>query len=119
MSWSPCVMEPDAFVQMPLSQTKAIQKLRYMTDLLSEDLLVAGPGALYLYASIDQEDTNWIIVLKDVGPDVSVRTAREGETVVPTNLPERELTKGWLKGSHRALDPKRSKPWRPWNRWNT
>jgi len=71
----------------------------------------SGPITLTLYAAIDQEDTNWIIVLKDVGPDVSVRTAREGERDVPSTLPERELTRGWLKASYRALDEKRSKPW--------
>lgn len=107
--------EPDAFLQMPLTHTKKIQRLRYMTDPLPQDTLVIGPSALYLFASIDQEDTNWIIILKDVGPDVSVMTAREGETEVPSDLPERELTRGWLKASHRALDPKRSKPWRPWH----
>jgi predicted acyl esterase len=107
--------EPDAFVQMPPTQTRTVQKLRYLTDPLPEDTLIAGPSALYLYASIDQEDTNWIIILKDVGPDVSVRTAREGETQIPDNLPERELVRGWFKASHRALDPKRSKPWKPWH----
>ena len=107
--------EPDAFVQMPPTQTRTVQKLRYLTDPLPEDTLIAGPSALYLYASIDREDTNWIIILKDVGPDVSVRTAREGETQIPDNLPERELVRGWLKASHRALDPKRSKPWKPWH----
>jgi predicted acyl esterase len=86
-----------------------------MTDPLAEDLWVIGPISLYLFASIDQDDTNWIIILKDIGPDVSVRTAREGEVFVP-DLPERELTRGWLKASHRALDPGRTKPWRPWHR---
>ena len=28
---------------------------------------------------------------------------------------QRELTRGWLKASHRAVDPVRSKPWRPWH----
>lgn len=107
--------EPNTFVQMPPTQTNKIQRLRYMTEPLAEDTLVIGPIALYLYASIDQDDTNWIVILRDVGPDVSVRTAREGEHDVPTNLPERELTRGWLKASHRAVDPKRSKPWRPWH----
>lgn len=107
--------EPDAFVQMPPTQTRKIQRLRYMTDPLPEDMLVIGPSVLCLYASIDQEDTNWIIILKDVGPDVSVQTAREGEKFVPANLPERELTRGWLKASHKAIDPKRSKPWKPWH----
>jgi len=86
-----------------------------MTDPLPEDTLVIGPSSLRLYASIDQEDTNWIVILKDVGPDVSVQTARPGETAAPADLPERELTRGWLKASHRALDPKRSKPWKPWH----
>jgi putative CocE/NonD family hydrolase len=107
--------EPDTFVQMPPTQTNEIQRLRYMTDPLPEDTLVIGPMALYLHAAIDQDDTNWIIVVKDVGPDVSVRTARPGEVDVPRNLPERELTRGWLKASHRALDPQRSKLWRPWH----
>ena len=107
--------KPDAFLQMPPTHTTKIQGLRYMTDPLPEDTLVIGPSALYLSAEIDQEDTNWIIVLKDLGPDVSVMTAREGETEIPGNLHERELTRGWLKASHRALDPKRSKPWRPWH----
>jgi predicted acyl esterase len=100
---------------MPPTQTSEIARLRYMTDPLPEDTLLIGPLALNLYAAIDQDDTNWIVVLKDVGPDVSVHTARPGETEIPTDLPERELTRGWLKASHRALDPERSKPWRPWH----
>ena len=56
------------------------------------------------------------MTLKDVGPDVSVMSVREGEREVPKNLPEREITRGWLKASHRALDPKRSKPWKPWHK---
>ncbi|MEK9280930.1 MULTISPECIES: CocE/NonD family hydrolase [unclassified Bradyrhizobium] len=108
--------EPDSFVQMPLTKTRKIQKLRYMTDPLPEDLLVAGPISLTLYAAIDDDDTNWIVVLKDVGPDVSVVTAREGERDVPTDLKERELTRGWLKASYRALDEARSKPWAPFHK---
>ncbi len=108
-------LEPDTFVQMPPTQTNDVACLRYMTDPLPEDVLIIGPSALYLHAAIDQDDTNWIVILKDVGPDVSVRTARPGEVDVPKDLPERELTRGWLKASHRAVDPKRSQPWRPWH----
>jgi uncharacterized protein len=106
---------PDAFVQMPPSQTTVIQKLRYLSEPLAQDTLIAGPAVLNLFAAIDQDDTNWIVVIKDVGPDVSVMTVREGERELPKNLPEREVTRGWLKASHRALDPKRSKPWKPWH----
>src|SRR5262249_3587727 len=70
---------PDAFAQMPASQTNRIQKLRYLSEPLPDDVTIAGPSVLHLYASIDQDDTNWIVMLKDVGPDVGVQTAREGE----------------------------------------
>ena len=108
-------LPPDAFVQMPPTQTNVVQRLRYLTDPLPADILVAGPSVLNLFAEIDQEDTNWFITLKDVGPDVSVRSVREGERELLRDLPERELTRGWLKASHRAIDLKRSKPWRPWH----
>jgi len=42
-----------------------------------------------------------------------VVTAREGERNVPTDLKERELTRGWLKASYRALDEERSTPAQP------
>ena len=105
---------PDTFVQMPPTQTKRIESLRYLSEPFARDMLIAGPIALTLYAAIDQEDTNWIVIIKDVGPDVSVRSVREGERDLP-DMPEREVTRGWLKASHRAVDPARSKPGRPWH----
>lgn len=107
--------QPDVFTQMPLTKTDKIERLRYMTAPLAEDLTIAGPISLTLHAAIDQDDTNWIVVLKDIGPDVSVRTARDGERQLPSDLPERELTRGWLKGSYRALNEERSKPGRPFH----
>jgi len=105
---------PDCFAQMPLTQTRTVQKLSYMTDPLPADIEVTGPLSLHFWAEIDQEDTNWIIILKDVGPDVSVQTAREGEMERP-RVPEREITRGWLKASHRAVDEKKSLPGRPFH----
>ena len=104
--------DPDCFAQMPLTQTRTVQKLRYLTDPLPEDLEITGPLSLHFWAEIDQEDTNWIIILKDVGPDVSVQTAREGEMERP-KVHEREVTRGWLKASHRTVDEKKSLPGRP------
>jgi predicted acyl esterase len=85
-----------------------------MTPPLAQDTLVVGPAALHLHASIDQDDTNWMVVLKDLGPDESVQTARD--TGPAPSLPEREVSRGWLKASHRALDPERSQPWKPWHK---
>ena len=47
---------PDSFVQMPPSQTKTVQKLRYLSEPLPHDVLIAGPSVLTLYAEIDQDD---------------------------------------------------------------
>jgi putative CocE/NonD family hydrolase len=108
--------EPDTFVQMPPTQTRTIQKLRYLSEPMSQDTLVIGPISLTLYAAIDQDDTNWIVILKDVGPDVGARTGRDGEMYLDPDLTERELTRGWLKASRRALDEERSTPWKPWHK---
>jgi putative CocE/NonD family hydrolase len=101
---------------MPPTLTREIAKLRYMTEPLHEEVTVVGPSAFYLYASIDQEDTNWFITLKDVGPDSFVRSGASGRTTFPPNMPERNVASGYLKASHRWFDPKRStigQPWRP------
>src|SRR5204863_10100837 len=70
---------PVAFLQMPPTQTNVVQKLRYLSEPLPHDVLIAGPSVLNLFAEIDQDDTNWIVILRDVGPDVSVMSVREGE----------------------------------------
>jgi uncharacterized protein len=108
--------EPDVFTQMPLKKTMNVTRLRYMTDPLAKDLTVVGPISLTLHAAIDKTDTNWIVILKDVGPDVSVVTAREKERTVPAGLPERELTRGWLKASYRAIDAARCKRGEPFHK---
>ena len=90
-------VSPNCFVQEPLTVTKEIKSLKYATPPLSEDTEVAGPVALYLYASIDRDDTNWLVGLYDENLDGSQVT----------------LTRGHLKASHRALDEGKSKPWRP------
>jgi putative CocE/NonD family hydrolase len=99
---------------MPLKQTRTVQTLKYMTDPLPKDLEITGPLSFHFWAEIDQEDTNWIIIIKDVGPDVSVHTAREGEIENPETF-EREVTRGWLKASHREVDESRSRPGQPWH----
>ncbi len=56
-----------------------------------------GPFQLGLRAASTAIDTDWIVKLQDVRPDGTVQ----------------DLTQGWLRASHRALDPLRSKPYRP------
>ena len=63
------------------------------------DFEVIGDVAFNFSASIDQDDTNWIVKLYDVAP----------------NGHQLRLGKSYLKASHRALDKKKSKPSKPYH----
>ena len=78
---------------------KTSPNLKYLTPPLDSDLEITGPAALYLSASIDQPEATWIVNLKDQAPDGTTRM----------------VTKGWLRASHRKLDPSRSKPYKPYH----
>jgi uncharacterized protein len=92
--------EPDCFMQQPLHLSLKRDGLKYQTPPLAEDLTVIGPGAFHFYASIDQEDTNWIVKLTDAD--------EKGNEVM-------SLGTVYLKASHRAVDESKSKPYAPWH----
>jgi len=110
--WTPCYLrrwealsfapelfqdEPDSYLQQPLHLSNKRDSVTYLSPPLSESMEAVGPASFKLYAAIDQDDTNWIVKLADVGP---------GGTVSP-------LGGGYLKASHRKLDSEKSTPWRP------
>ena len=70
-----------------------------VTDPASKPFEVTGSLVLHLVATIDQSDGDWFVFLRDEAPD--------GSTYL--------LTRGCLRASHRALDPARTKPYRPWH----
>jgi putative CocE/NonD family hydrolase len=88
---------PDSFIQQPPQETSVVQRADYLTPPLLQPIELVGPAALYLHAAIDAEDTNWIIALADIAPNGSVV----------------ELTRGYLKASHRAIDAERSTAYLP------
>jgi predicted acyl esterase len=71
--------------------------VQYATPPLVENTEVVGPIMLKLYGATTDTDVHWIVTLLEIDP--------EGN--------ERQLTKGWLRGSHQELDMKESKPWEP------
>ena len=91
--------EPDCFLQQPLHLSTKRDSVKYISPVLCADLELIGPAAFNLYASIDQDDANWIAKLYDV---------------LPTGK-EMGIARGWLKASHRALDRARSKPYKPFH----
>jgi putative CocE/NonD family hydrolase len=81
--------------------------LTFTSAPLEADLEVTGPIVLTLFASSDQTDTQFIVKLAEQHPQDAV--AREkGEQPASTNV-----SKGWLKASHREKDTARSTDIRP------
>ncbi|MEM3191460.1 MAG: CocE/NonD family hydrolase [Candidatus Parvarchaeota archaeon] len=88
---------PDVLHQPALIKNATVYSLNYITDPFTEDVEICGPTAFHLKATVDQDDINWIIWVVDIGPDGSKQL----------------MTEGWLRGSFRALDEAKSKPWAP------
>lgn len=62
--------------QRPIEKRNDI--LVYTSDVLTEDLTIAGPVNMELYASTDGPDTDWMIKLIDVYPDGRSMPISEG-----------------------------------------
>ena len=77
--------------------TPHVHSLQWATPALLRDTEMTGPAALYLHASIDTNDTNFIAKIYDID-------AAGNRQLV---------TSGYLKASHRELDQQKSKPWQP------
>jgi predicted acyl esterase len=73
--------------------------LTFLSPPLVENTEVIGPIVLNLYVSTTDTEVLWFASLLDIDPEGT-------ETL---------LTRGWLKGSQRQVDPKLSKPWQPYH----
>ncbi len=89
--------QPDTFTQPAPYLDPTVYCLRYKTETFQEDTEITGPIALYFDATIDIDDTNWMVDLVDVDP--------EGN--------RQWISVGYLKAKFRAIDESRSKPYRP------
>jgi len=83
--------------------------LTFTSAPLADDLEVTGPIVLKLFASSDQIDTRFIVKLADQHPqDPGARGQPSSTQPSSTNV-----SKGWLRASHREKDLSRSTPLRP------
>src|SRR6185437_3408767 len=76
--------------------------LTFTTTPLEHDLEIAGPIKLVLYASSTARDTDFFVKLCDQFPQSAEDRARLANPAFEV------VTRGWLRASHRALDPARS-----------
>lgn len=82
----------------------------FLTAPLTEDLELTGPSALHLWVDSSVTDADLFVTVIDIGPDGRECTFEDASGL------QGPVVKGWLRASHRALDPERSLPYRPVHR---
>ncbi|MEK9661877.1 MAG: CocE/NonD family hydrolase [Alphaproteobacteria bacterium] len=80
----------------------------FATAPLTADTEFTGPVALRLVAASSTADMDIFATLRLFDPDGNEKAFVGAHEDTP-------LTRGWLRASHRKLDPDRSEPWRPWH----
>ncbi|MFN7428885.1 MAG: CocE/NonD family hydrolase [bacterium] len=83
--------------------------LLFSTPPLEAPMEITGPVAAKLRLSSDSTDADVFLVLRVFAPD-GTEVAFQG-----SNDPRTPVGLGWLRASHRKLDPSRSLPYRPWH----
>jgi len=82
------------------------------TTAMTEPTEITGPMMMNLWVSSTTEDMDVFVTLRNIGPDgKEVHEVGQHGQPVP-------LTKGWLRASHRKLDPDKSLPYRPYHPHN-
>jgi predicted acyl esterase len=81
----------------------------FLTAPLASETEITGPSAVKLFVSSSTEDADLFVVLRVFSPDLK-------EVVFQGAIdPHTPVGQGWLRASHRKLDRKLSKPWRPYH----
>ena len=84
--------------------------LSLMTEPMTHDTEVTGPIVAQLYVSSASEDMDIYITIRNIDADGNDvwETGQQGHPV--------PVAKGWLRVSHRELDPDLSLPYRPYHK---
>jgi predicted acyl esterase len=98
---------PTEPAMLPYATTS--EGVTFSTAPLTEEMEITGPVAAKLFVSSDTADADLFLVLRVFDP-------RDQDVVfVGSNDPRTPVGLGWLRASHRKLDPKESRPDRPWH----
>jgi uncharacterized protein len=83
--------------------------LTFRTQPLKKNVEITGPVAAKLWVSSDTIDADLFLVLRVFDP------AGKEVVFIGSNDPRVPVGLGWLRASHRKLDPQRTRPDRPWH----
>ena len=114
--WTKYFLRPDGVLdpaapksEMTLSYQTTGDGLTFSTKPSTNSVEITGPVAAKLWVSSETTDADVFLVLRlfdPVGKEI---------TFIGSNDPRTPIGLGWLRASHRNLDPKRSQPYRPWH----
>jgi uncharacterized protein len=115
--WTKYFLQPDGSglgTEPPVRETTSSYEttgdgLTFRTPPLTARLEITGPVAAKLWVSSQTTDADLFLVLRVFGP------AGKELVFVGSNDPRVPVGLGWLRASHRKLDPGRTRPYRPWH----
>jgi hypothetical protein len=81
----------------------------FLTEPLAQDTEITGPIAAKLWVSSATEDADLFLVVRVFTPDLKEVTFQGALD------PHTPIAQGWLRVSHRKLDPKLTLPYRPYH----
>ncbi|MGE5047825.1 MAG: CocE/NonD family hydrolase [Deltaproteobacteria bacterium] len=81
----------------------------FLSPRLEEEVEITGPIAARLYASSETNDADLFVIFRAF--DANLREV----TFQGALDPHTPLAQGWLRASHRKLDPALTRPWRPYH----
>jgi predicted acyl esterase len=97
----------------PHGHEHARNGISFETAPMSEDTEVTGPLVLNVWISSTSEDADIHATLRNIDPDgKDVCEVGQRGDALPC------VTKGWLRASHRKLDPEKTLPYRPYHAHN-
>ena len=114
--WTPFYLDPASRTLARTPATGAAmayattgEGLTFSTPPLTEQLEITGPVAAKLFVSSDTTDADLFLALRVFDP--------KGKEVlfIGSNDPNVPVGLGWLRASHRKLDPRKSLPYRPYH----
>jgi predicted acyl esterase len=100
---------PPGTGNVAIAPARAAQGATFLSRPLESRVVLVGPVAARLYARSPATDADVFCTLRAYDVD-----GREVD-FAGANDPHAPLSQGWLRLSHRSLDPARTKPWRPWH----
>jgi predicted acyl esterase len=83
--------------------------LTFSTPPMTKAVEITGPVAAKLWISSQTTDADLILALRVYDPN------GKEVTFIGSNDPRVPVGLGWLRASHRKLDPQKSQPYRPWH----